>query len=153
MRKPREVPSLSPSEGVPTGSQLMGHERGRTHSAGLCTIPAFSTSFSDAYSLCTCHSRAPVFPGATVTAGARVNNRSNHTVGGLGDYSVEAGVNLETARREGCSPLPISWFYLQAANVSAPSAAFTLTSFPDADRVSSVRELSLPSAACRKTPC
>lgn len=109
-------------------------------------------SYSDAYSLCTCHSRAPIFPGATVTAGARVNNRSNHTVGGVGDYSVEVGVNLETAGREGCSPLPISWFYLQAANVSAPSAAFTLTSFPDADRVSSVGELSLPSAACRKNP-
>lgn len=42
--------------------------------------------------------------------------------------------------------------YLQAANVSPPSAAFTLTSFPDADGVSSVGELSLPSAACRKTP-
>lgn len=34
--------------------------------------------------------------------------------------------------------------YLQAANVSAPSAALTLTSFPDADGVSSVGELSLP---------
>ena len=42
---------------------------------------------------------------------------------------------------------------LQAANVSDPSAAFMLTSFPDADGVSSAGELRLPSAARRKTPC
>lgn len=34
--------------------------------------------------------------------------------------------------------------YLQAANGSVPLAAFTLTSFPGADGVSSIGELSLP---------
>lgn len=90
--------SLSPSEQVPTGSKLMGHERGSTTVQGFAPSqpPAgASPTLTIPYSLRTCRSRAPVFPRTTVTAGTRVNNTSNHAVGGLGDYSVETGVNLE----------------------------------------------------------
>lgn len=66
----------------------MGHEGGSTPSAGPSTIPAFGGS--PVPSVSQCLSRAPIFP-----AGKHISGTSNHAGGGLGDNSVEAGINLE----------------------------------------------------------
>lgn len=64
---------------------------------------------------------------------------------------MEAGVNLERYRREGCPPLPSS----EAAcslPMPLPLAAASLMSFCGADGVSAAGDPRLPGAACRKAP-
>ena len=89
----------------------MGRGRGSPPGAGLGAVPASRVSCSDAdRSLPFSVPAVAGLPRATVTVGTPRNTTSDHGVGGLGDYSAEAGVGWEAYRREGCSPLPASWF-------------------------------------------